>query len=94
MNTIKLAAAVTLAALTSGVALAQNSTMQQSKDKPAMEKCYGVAMAGQNDCNAGAGTTCAGTQKTDYERDHFKSVPVGTCATIKTPHGMGTLKPM
>ncbi|EKZ98633.1 MULTISPECIES: DUF2282 domain-containing protein [Cupriavidus] len=94
MNTIKLAAAVTLAALTSGVALAQNSTMQQSKDKPAMEKCYGVAMAGQNDCKAGAGTTCAGTQKTDYERDHFKSVPVGTCATIKTPHGMGTLKPM
>ena len=59
-----------------------------------MEKCYGVAMAGQNDCKAGAGTTCAGTQKTDYERDHFKSVPVGTCATIKTPHGMGTLKPM
>lgn len=94
MNTIKLAAAVTLAALTSGVALAQNSTMQQSKDKPAMEKCYGVAMAGQNDCKAGAGTTCAGTQKTDYEHDHFKSVPVGTCATIKTPHGMGTLKPM
>ena len=94
MNTIKLAAAVTLAALTSGVALAQNSTMQQSKDKPAMEKCYGVAMAGQNDCKAGAGTTCAGTQKTDYQRDHFKSVPVGTCATIKTPHGMGTLKPM
>ena len=94
MNTIKLAAAVTLAALTSGVALAQNSTMQQSKDKPAMEKCCGVAMAGQNDCKAGAGTTCAGTQKTDYERDHFKSVPVGTCATIKTPHGMGTLKPM
>ena len=94
MNTIKLAVAVTLAALTSGVALAQNSTMQQSKDKPAMEKCYGVAMAGQNDCKAGAGTTCAGTQKTDYERDHFKSVPVGTCATIKTPHGMGTLKPM
>ena len=94
MNTIKLAAAVTLAALTSGVALAQNSTMQQSKDKPAMEKCYGVAMAGQNDCKAGAGTTCSGTQKTDYERDHFKSVPVGTCATIKTPHGMGTLKPM
>ena len=94
MNTIKLAAAVTLAALTSGVALAHNSTMQQSKDKPAMEKCYGVAMAGQNDCKAGAGTTCAGTQKTDYERDHFKSVPVGTCATIKTPHGMGTLKPM
>ena len=95
MNTIKLAAtAVTLAALTSGVALAQNTTMQQTKDKPAMEKCYGVSMAGQNDCKSGAGTTCAGTQKTDYERDHFKSVPAGTCTSIKTPHGMGSLTPM
>jgi uncharacterized membrane protein len=94
MNTIKLAAAVTLAALTSGVALAQNTTMQPAKDKPAMEKCYGVALAGQNDCKAGAGTTCAGTQKADYQGDHFKNVPAGTCASIKTPHGMGSLKPM
>lgn len=27
----------------------------------AMEKCFGVALAGQNDCKAGEGTTCAGT---------------------------------
>ena len=26
-----------------------------------MEKCFGVALKGQNDCYAGAGTTCAGT---------------------------------
>ena len=26
-----------------------------------MEKCYGVALKGHNDCYAGAGTTCAGT---------------------------------
>ena len=25
------------------------------------DKCYGVALKGQNDCFAGAGTTCAGT---------------------------------
>ncbi len=29
--------------------------------KPQMEKCYGVALAGKNDCKAGAGTSCAGT---------------------------------
>ena len=26
-----------------------------------MEKCYGVSLAGKNDCAAGPGTTCAGT---------------------------------
>ena len=94
MNTIKLAAAVTLAALTSGVALAQNSTMQQSKDKPAMEKCYGVSMAGKNDCAAGPGTTCAGSSKVDYQGNAWKFVPAGTCTTIKTPKGMGSLTPI
>jgi uncharacterized membrane protein len=29
-----------------------------------MEKCYGVALKGKNDCYAGAGTTCAGTSTT------------------------------
>ena len=32
----------------------------------AKEKCYGVSLAGQNDCAAGAGTTCAGTSTVDY----------------------------
>ncbi len=33
----------------------------------AMEKCYGVSLAGKNDCAAGPGTTCAGTSKVDYQ---------------------------
>jgi uncharacterized membrane protein len=57
------------------------------------EKCYGVALKGQNDCAAGAGTTCAGTSKVDYEGDAFKLVPKGTCTTMKTPKGTGTLQP-
>jgi uncharacterized membrane protein len=32
-----------------------------------MEQCYGVALAGQNDCAAGEGTTCAGTSTVDYQ---------------------------
>jgi uncharacterized membrane protein len=60
----------------------------------AVEKCYGVAMAGQNDCKAGAGTTCAGTSKMDYDGSRFKSVPAGTCTTIKTPKGHGSLTPV
>lgn len=51
----------------------------------AMEKCYGVALAGQNDCAAGPGTTCAGTSKVDYQGNSFKMVPTGTCTEIELP---------
>jgi uncharacterized membrane protein len=60
--------------------------------KKVMEKCYGVSLAGQNDCAAGAGTTCAGTAKTDYEGDAWTLVEKGTCTSIKTPKGYGSLK--
>ncbi len=56
------------------------------------EKCFGVAMAGHNDCAAGAGTTCAGTSKVDYQGNSFKLVPAGTCTTMKLPGDrMGSL---
>lgn len=50
-----------------------------------MEKCYGVAMAGENDCKAGPGTTCAGTSTVDYQGNAFKAVPAGTCETMELP---------
>lgn len=59
------------------------------------EKCYGVALKGKNDCKAGAGTTCAGTAKKDYQGNSFKMVPAGTCektASPTSPTGMGQLK--
>lgn len=62
--------------------------------KPAradMEKCYGIALSGDNDCGAGAGTTCAGTSKVDYQGNAWKYVAKGTCAKIPTPKGMGSL---
>lgn len=58
-----------------------------------MEKCFGVALAGANDCKAGAGTTCAGTSKVDYQGNAFKLVPVGTCTTMDLPEGrMGSME--
>lgn len=48
----------------------------------AQEKCYGVALAGQNDCAAGPGTTCAGTSKVDYQGNAFSLVEEGTCTEI------------
>lgn len=93
METRSLAvAAFTLAALASGVANAQDK--KSADNKPAMEKCYGVATAGKNDCAAGPGTTCAGTSKVDYQGNAWKNVPAGTCTTIKTPKGTGSLTPI
>jgi uncharacterized membrane protein len=57
------------------------------------EKCYGVALAGKNDCAAGPGTSCAGTSKANYQGDAWKYVDTGSCASIKTPKGMGSLTP-
>ncbi len=58
-----------------------------------MEKCFGVALKGQNDCYAGAGTTCAGTSHADYQGNAFKLEPKGTCTTMNTPNGHGSLTP-
>jgi uncharacterized membrane protein len=58
-----------------------------------MEKCFGVALAGKNDCFAGAGTTCAGTSTADYQGNAFKLVPKGSCTAMETPKGHGSLDP-
>ncbi|WP_300574594.1 DUF2282 domain-containing protein [Phenylobacterium sp.] len=87
-----LAAAGALLALSGAVTFA--AAADGTADKAgAKEKCYGVALAGQNDCAAGPGTSCAGTSKVDYQGNAWKLVPAGTCTTIKTPKGMGSLSP-
>ena len=84
-------AALALGALAAGSALAQDKPMADSMAK--VEKCFGVSMAGKNDCAAGPGTTCAGTSKVDYQGNSWKAVPKGTCTTMKTPKGNGSLTP-
>ena len=58
-----------------------------------VEPCFGTALKGQNDCYAGAGTTCAGTSSADYQGNAFRLVPKGTCTSISTPNGPGSLTP-
>ena len=77
-----IATALTFAALTTP-SHAQDATM---------EKCYGVSLAGKNDCAAGPGTTCAGTSTLDYQGNAWSLVPAGTCTSIETPHGNGSLE--
>ncbi|MFG5380750.1 MULTISPECIES: DUF2282 domain-containing protein [unclassified Yoonia] len=48
-------------------------------------KCYGVSLAGENDCAAGPGTTCAGTSTIDYQGNAWTLVPEGTCETMDLP---------
>lgn len=83
-----MAAALTVTAI--GTSLASAASAQTA---PAMEKCYGVSLAGKNDCKAGAGTSCAGTSKVNYQGDAWKLVKAGTCTAIRTPKGNGSLTP-
>jgi uncharacterized membrane protein len=58
------------------------------------EKCFGISLAGKNDCAAGPGTTCAGTSKVDFQGNAWKYVPAGTCiktASPKSTTGFGQL---
>ena len=71
------AAASMAAALTAHGTVAANAQ--------AKEKCYGVSLAGQNDCAAGPGTTCAGTSTVDYQGNAWTLVDAGTCADIELP---------
>lgn len=69
------------------LAVAAAATPSQQSQAAEMEKCYGIAKAGQNDCAAGPGTTCAGTSTVDYQGNAWKLVPKGTCETIELPDG-------
>ncbi len=55
------------------------------------EKCYGIALAGQNDCKAGPGTSCQGTSTKDFQGNAWTKTPKGVCESIVTPHGPGSL---
>jgi len=88
-NTLK------LAAIAGAVATALAAPGAHAAGK---EKCFGVAMAGENGCAAGPGTTCAGTSKVDYQGNAWSLVDAGTCMEIEVPamadgsKRMGSLK--
>lgn len=71
---------------------AHTATPAQAQDN---EKCYGVSLAGENDCAAGPGTTCAGTSSVDYQGNAWTLVPAGTCESMELPGDrMGSLEPL
>lgn len=89
-----LPAAALAAALGSALAMTATPAHAGEQAKPTTEKCFGVALAGKNDCAAGPGTTCAGTSKKDHQANAWKSVPAGTClktASNTSPTGFGQM---
>lgn len=78
-----------VAAAVSSFAIAAPLTKEQVKAAmdAGKEKCFGVALKGQNDCAAGPGTTCQATSTVDYQGNSWKFVDGGTCATMELPGG-------
>nr|WP_306468813.1 DUF2282 domain-containing protein [Pseudomonas protegens] len=92
-TTRTLSATALVLALGSALSIAAVSTAAHAADD--MEKCFGVAMKGKNDCAAGAGTSCAGTSKVNDQANAWKLVPKGTCektASSTSPTGFGQLE--
>lgn len=72
-------------AIAGAVAAAMTAHSTSSAEAASKEKCYGVSLAGENDCAAGPGTTCAGTSTVDYQGNAWTLVEKGTCESIELP---------
>ena len=74
--TATLAAAAALA-----VAGTAGQSFAQQQEHPGMEKCFGIAAHGANDCAAGA-HSCAGQASRDRDPSSFVYLPAGACGKI------------
>jgi uncharacterized membrane protein len=77
----------TAAVVAGAIAAAATGLTAADAKAEAKEKCFGVSLAGKNDCAAGPGTTCAGTSKVDYQGNAWTLVPKGTCEKMELPGG-------
>ena len=101
MSTKSTVSAVVLAGAfaTALASFAIAAPLTEAEGKAAMaagkEKCFGIALKGQNDCAAGAGTSCQGTSTVDFQGNSWKFARGGTCASLELPGGLhGSLKPL
>ena len=95
ISTALLAGAITSALATMASAAPLTKAEASAATAAHKEKCYGVALKGQNDCAAGPGTTCQGTSVKDFQGNSWKFVQGGTCASLDIPGGRhGSLKPL
>ncbi len=95
ISSVVLAGAVTTALASLAAAAPLTKAEANAALAAHKEKCFGVALKGQNDCAAGPGTTCQGTSTVDFQGNAWKFVRGGTCTSIELPNGgHGSLKPI
>ncbi|APG10007.1 putative membrane protein [Bradyrhizobium diazoefficiens] len=95
ISSLVLAGAISTALATLATAAPLTKAEADAAIAAKKEKCFGVALKGQNDCAAGPGTTCQGTSTVDFQGNAWKFVQGGTCASIELPGGKkGSLKPV
>ena len=95
VSTAVLAGAVATALASMAAAAPMTEAEMSAAMDAGKEKCYGVSLAGMNDCAAGPGTTCQGTSTVDFQGDAWSLVRGGTCTSIEVPDGRaGSLEPL
>lgn len=72
-------------ALTTAVALSLHNSVahatEKTKPEVTMEKCYGIAKSGKNDCGTAA-HACSGQSQKDSDPVEWLYMPIGTCDKI------------
>jgi uncharacterized membrane protein len=87
INAALLASAVGTALSTLAFAAPLTKAEMDAAGAAHKEKCFGIALKGQNDCAAGPGTTCQGTSTVDFQGNSWKFVQHATCTTVAVPGG-------
>ena len=95
MNTSTKIAALTASAFALSLATAvAHADDDDHMAADGQERCYGVSLAGENDCASTGNNSCAGTSTIDYDGHAWTYVDAGTCEDIQTPYGPGSLTPV
>lgn len=79
-------------AVAAAIGLATQFAPASAADDGAKEKCFGISLAGKNDCAATGNNSCAGTSKADYDKSAWKYVAKGTCESTTVTLKDGTTR--
>ena len=72
-----------LCAALAGIVTVGIAASAQAAEPAAKEKCFGIAMAGKNDCKAADGAhSCAGQATRDNDASEWKFVNKGECEKL------------
>lgn len=80
--TIAISTIISLSTLSPAIAnTKQTQNNHEMGQVKGMEKCYGIAVAGLNDCSS-ANHSCAGEAKMNSDKNTWLLVPTGLCKKI------------